>query len=115
MLIAEPPFSPGPSSNNMSQYTNGSQGAGDRKELQALLLALPLEHVLAWMLAHPSWSTWIAHHCIHCGRFNKCARTGRQRIFSEHSHVSSVSLHHTQQLYQTWLRDVCHSPCPYCQ
>lgn len=93
-------------------YSVGTQGEALLVEIQRHFKAVSLPSVSDELLHHPHWLSWLAKHCIHCGRFNKCARTGQQHMASEHP---EISLSCTHKIYQPWIAAVRISPCPYCQ
>ena len=93
-------------------YSTGFRGDRTHSELQERFRAIPSDLLLHEVQQNPSWLHWLKSHCIHCGRLNKNARTGRQHAASEHA---GVSLSKTYQFYQSWLSHVRLSPCPFCQ
>ena len=90
----------------------GFHGDRTHQVLQARFRVIPPDLLLHEAQQNPPWLHWLQSHCIHCGRFHKNARTGRQHAANEHA---EVSLSHTYQIYQDWLQQVRTSPCPFCQ
>ena len=86
------------------------QGETIHTDLQSHFRALSVPQALIELQNRPEWARWLTWHCVHCGCFQKCTRTGQQHIANEHPQILMSSTH---KIYQPWIAQV-RSPRMYC-